>query len=143
MSCQSSIKVPHFYCKQRSRFTFRHLTLMKSLKRFITEYIPDDYYIINITPLLWLLYIKAFFKETFKMITWEKNVWRRYSFCLRIAMMKLWLTLKQKLFELLCIENDVSKFFAKYCNFDIFVAHYSNQNDTFLYSIILLHNFTK
>ena len=39
-SHQSSIKVPHFHCKQGSRFIFRHLTLKKSLKRFITEYIP-------------------------------------------------------------------------------------------------------
>ena len=37
---QSRIKVPHFYCKQRSRFIFRHLTLKKSFERFITEYIP-------------------------------------------------------------------------------------------------------
>ena len=30
-----------FYCKQTSRFILRHLTLKKSLKGFITEYIPD------------------------------------------------------------------------------------------------------
>ena len=41
--------VPHFYCKQMSRFVFRHLTLTKSLKRFITEYIPDVRTIISET----------------------------------------------------------------------------------------------
>ena len=29
------------FCKQRSRFSSRHLTLKKSLKTFITEYLPD------------------------------------------------------------------------------------------------------
>ena len=38
---QSSIKLPHFYCKRRSRFIFIHLMLKKSFKRFITEYISD------------------------------------------------------------------------------------------------------
>ena len=38
---QSSIEVTHFYCKQRSRFIFKDLTLKKSFKRFITEYIPE------------------------------------------------------------------------------------------------------
>ena len=33
---QNSIKIPHFYCKQKSRFIFRHLILKKSLKMFIT-----------------------------------------------------------------------------------------------------------
>ena len=40
---QNSIKIPHFYCKKRSRFIFWHLTLKKSLKRFYTKYIPDDH----------------------------------------------------------------------------------------------------
>ena len=38
---ESSIKLPHFYCKRRSRFIFIHLMLKKSFKRFITEYISD------------------------------------------------------------------------------------------------------
>ena len=38
---QNSTKIPHFHGKQMSRLIFRHLTLKKSLKMFITEYIPD------------------------------------------------------------------------------------------------------
>ena len=38
---QDSIKVPHFYCKQSCRFIFRHLSLKKRLKRYITGYIAD------------------------------------------------------------------------------------------------------
>ena len=38
---ESSIKLPHFYCKRTSRFIFIHLMLKKSFKRFITEYISD------------------------------------------------------------------------------------------------------
>ena len=41
LSHESSIKDPHFYCKQKSRFILRHLTHKKNLKRFITECIPD------------------------------------------------------------------------------------------------------
>ena len=32
---QNSRKNPYFYCKQRSRFNSRHLTLKKSLKRLL------------------------------------------------------------------------------------------------------------
>ena len=35
-SHQNSVKVPHFYCKQRNRFVFQHLTLKKSLESFVT-----------------------------------------------------------------------------------------------------------
>ena len=41
MSDQSSIKVSHFYCKQRSKFIFTHFSLKKSLKMFIMECITD------------------------------------------------------------------------------------------------------
>ena len=41
LSHENSIKDPHFYCKQKSRFILRHLTHKKNLKRFITECIPD------------------------------------------------------------------------------------------------------
>ena len=41
LSHQNNIKVLNFYCNQRSRFTFIHLMLQKSVKSFITEYIPD------------------------------------------------------------------------------------------------------
>ena len=39
LSHQNSIKVQYFYCKQRSKFIFRHLALKKHVKRFITEHI--------------------------------------------------------------------------------------------------------
>ena len=48
-SHQNNIKVPHFYCEQRSRFIFRRSTLKKSLKSFITEYITDVRTIISQT----------------------------------------------------------------------------------------------
>ena len=41
LSHQNSIKVLNYYCNQRSRFIFIHLMLQKSVKSFITEYIPD------------------------------------------------------------------------------------------------------
>ena len=41
VSDQSSIRVSHFFCKQRSRFIFRHFSLKKILKMFIMEYIND------------------------------------------------------------------------------------------------------
>ena len=41
LSHQNSIKVPHFYCKQRSSFIFRCMRLKKSLEKFVTEDIPD------------------------------------------------------------------------------------------------------
>ena len=49
---QNSLEITDFYFKQNSRFIFRHL-MLKSLKNFITEYIPDARTnIINVTPLL-------------------------------------------------------------------------------------------
>ena len=49
LSHQNNIKVLNFYCNQRSRFTFIHLMLQKSVKSFITEYIPDVRTIISWT----------------------------------------------------------------------------------------------
>ena len=49
-SHQTSIKVTHFYCKERSRLILRHLMLKKKLKRFIKEQ--------NIYLMLELLYHK-------------------------------------------------------------------------------------
>ena len=40
LSHQNSINVPHFIASKRIGL-FRHWTLRKSFKRFITEYIPD------------------------------------------------------------------------------------------------------
>ena len=46
------IKRVGFYRKQRNMFIFKHLTLKKSLRRFITEHIPDVRIIISyINPL--------------------------------------------------------------------------------------------
>ena len=43
------IKRVGFYCKQRNMFIFKHLTPKKSLRRFITEHIPDVRIIISYT----------------------------------------------------------------------------------------------
>ena len=49
---QNSLEITDFYCKQNSRFIFRHL-MLKSLKKFVTKYIPDvRSNNINVIPLL-------------------------------------------------------------------------------------------
>ena len=65
------IKVPHFYSKQRSRFIFKHLMFKKSLKRFITEYLPElELLYHKHNPLMTtVVYKSTFFKKTFKTIT--------------------------------------------------------------------------
>ena len=42
------IKREGFLLRQGSTFIFRHLTLKKSLKRFMTEYIPDVRFFISL-----------------------------------------------------------------------------------------------
>ena len=52
-------------------------------------------------------------------------------------MIKLSLTPKQKLFELLCIKNYVLKYFAKYLNLDAFCRTLRPRNtDTFFRNIL-------
>ena len=48
-----------------------------------------NYYIIKVTLLLRLLEMVAFFKQIFKIITWDRNIRRRYYFCWGTTMTKL------------------------------------------------------
>ena len=94
--CIKHDKSPHqksvFYCKQRGRFIFRHLTTKKSYKRFTKEYIPDVRYLIyHKRNLLIMTFADSnIFKKILKTIMLEeiKNIRRNYLH-LAITMMKL------------------------------------------------------
>ena len=112
LSHQNSIKVLNFYCNQRSRFIFIHLMLQKSVKSFITEYIPCY------NCCRWQHFLKII-----KTITCEKNVRRRYYFWSSISTIKFQLTIKHRfckdgnVFELFCIENGFFQIFCKMLQF--------------------------
>ena len=80
-----------------------------------------NYHIIKVTLLLRLLEMVAFFKQISKIITWDRNIRRRYYFCWGITMTKL-ITIntktpflhKWKLFEPFSIKNDFAQYFAIY-----------------------------